>query len=71
MSEKQLQPASYGIRRTGLPHAKFYACVREGIIPAGVIVRFGRSIYIDPDKLEEFLAAGGKAFPGGWRRAPR
>lgn len=68
MSDKQLQPASYGIKRTGLPAPRFYDYVRRGVIPPGVAIRFGRCVYVDPEKLEEFIAAGGQALPGGWRK---
>jgi hypothetical protein len=44
---------------------------RENFFPAGVIVRLGRRVLVNPEKLSEFIAAGGKALPGGWRRAPR
>ena len=43
------------------------ALVREGILPT---VHLGRQKRIDPRKLEEFIQAGGKALPGGWRRKP-
>jgi excisionase family DNA binding protein len=39
---------------------------REGVIP---VVRLGRQIRINPDDLNQFIANGGKALPGGWRRA--
>ncbi len=38
---------------------------RQGILPT---VRLGRQIFVDPDRLAEFITAGGKALPGGWRR---
>jgi len=38
---------------------------REGILP---VIRLGRQYRVDPDQLAEFLAAGGRALPGGWRR---
>ena len=39
---------------------------REGIIP---VVRLGRQIRINPEELNSFIASGGKALPGGWRRS--
>jgi hypothetical protein len=44
---------------------------RKNFFPAGVIVRLGRRVLVNPERLAEFIAAGGKALPGGWRRAPR
>ena len=41
---------------------------RRGILPT---VRLGRQIFVDPARLAEFIAAGGKALPGGWRRESR
>ncbi|MEK7750427.1 MAG: helix-turn-helix domain-containing protein [Planctomycetota bacterium] len=38
---------------------------RENLIPT---VRLGRQYRVDPDALSEFIRAGGKALPGGWRR---
>jgi excisionase family DNA binding protein len=38
---------------------------REGILP---VIRLGRQYRVDPDQIEEFLRAGGRALPGGWRR---
>jgi putative molybdopterin biosynthesis protein len=40
---------------------------REGIFPT---IRLGRQIRVDPDQLADFLARGGRALPGGWRREP-
>jgi len=46
-----------------------YRAIRERILPAGVAVRIGRRMLINPDKLTEFLDSGGAALPGGWKRA--
>jgi hypothetical protein len=56
--------------RCGVTAQHFYDLVRENFFPPGVIVRFGRQIKVNPECLEEFLAAGGAALPGGWRREP-
>jgi len=40
---------------------------RTGMLPS---VRLGRSIRVHPEKLEQFIEAGGQALPGGWRRRP-
>lgn len=46
--------------------ARVYELVRQDVLPH---VRLGRQVRIDPDRLEEWIAAGGQALPGGWRRA--
>jgi hypothetical protein len=48
-----------------ISYARASAAAREGILP---VVRLGRQIFVDPDRLEEFIATGGKALPGGWKR---
>lgn len=42
-----------------------YELARSGALP---IVRIGRQIRVDPDKLSEWLDAGGAPLAGGWRR---
>jgi len=50
---------------------RVYTLAREGILPDGVVVvRLGRSVRFNPDGLDRFLAAGGRAHAGGWRREP-
>lgn len=44
---------------------RVYQMVRSGIIP---VVRLGRQIRFDKEQLERWIAAGGQAFPGGWRK---
>ncbi|MEN6535333.1 MAG: helix-turn-helix domain-containing protein [Bryobacteraceae bacterium] len=48
--------------------ARLYCMARQGILPLGVVVRFGRQLRIDAAALRTWLAAGGSALPGGWRR---
>lgn len=38
---------------------------RLGLLP---IVRLGRQVRIDPERLDAWIAEGGQALPGGWRR---
>ena len=45
-----------------------YEMVRVGIIPPGVAVRLGRQVRFAEDELRQWIAAGGQALPGGWRR---
>ena len=42
--------------------------VRQDIIPH---FRLGRQIRIDREQLQQFIARGGQALPGGWRRTAR
>lgn len=69
MSMTALQPAAYGAERLGVDQQRFYAMVREKMLPEGVIVRLGRQVRVNPARLEEWIAAGGQALrgPGGWR----
>jgi excisionase family DNA binding protein len=39
--------------------------VRQGVLPH---FRLGRQIRIDRQQLQQFIARGGQALPGGWRR---
>jgi excisionase family DNA binding protein len=38
---------------------------RTGLLP---VIRLGRQVRVCPDQLEAFMAQGGRALPGGWRR---
>jgi hypothetical protein len=41
------------------------------LLPKGVRVQIGRRVKINRLKLDELIAAGGCALPGGWRREPK
>ena len=43
---------------------------REGLFDAGIVVRLGRGKRWNLDRLEEWVARGGKALEGGWRHEP-
>jgi len=47
-------------------HSRAAELARQGVLP---VVRLGRQIRVNPDDLNQFIANGGKALPGGWRRA--
>lgn len=49
--------------------SRIYQLVREGVLPAGVVVRLGRRIKFHRTKLIEWMENGGQGLPGGWRRA--
>lgn len=52
----QIFPISYG---------RAAELARQNILP---VVRLGRQKFVDPDALEAFIAGGGRALPGDWRR---
>ena len=37
-----------------------YEMIRSGILPRGVVVRLGRHIRLNEDRLSEWIAAGGQ-----------
>jgi putative molybdopterin biosynthesis protein len=51
----------------GVSEARAYELMREKILPT---VRLGRQVRVSENALEQFVASGGKALPGGWRREP-
>jgi putative molybdopterin biosynthesis protein len=46
--------------------ARAQQMAREQLLP---VIRLGRQYRVDPDALDEFIRSGGRALPGGWRRA--
>ncbi len=62
-----LVDVEYAARRLGRNRARVYELVREGLLPC---VRMGRAVAFDPDALERWIADGGSALPGGWKREP-
>jgi hypothetical protein len=62
-----LKPVSYLTERLPISYQSAARMCRE-ILPAGVVIRIGRAVFIDPERLDEFLAQGGAALPGGWRK---
>lgn len=48
-------------------NSRAYALARAGVIP---VVRVGRQLRVDADRLNEWIANGGMALPGGWKRTP-
>jgi len=69
MSTVGLQTVKYAAERLSVDLPRMYNLIRTNVLPKGVVVRLGRSIRIDAAKLEQFIAEGGAALPGGWRRA--
>ena len=58
--------AEEAARRLGVTKPRFYELVRRGMVPA---VRLGRQVRVDAASLEAWIAAGGRALEGGWRRS--
>ena len=46
---------------------RVYSLAAEGVLPC---VRVGRRVHFDLEAVERWIAAGGQALPGGWRREP-
>jgi excisionase family DNA binding protein len=44
---------------------RVYELARDGLIP---VVRLGRQVRVEQDALRRWIASGGQALPGGWRR---
>jgi excisionase family DNA binding protein len=51
-----------------VPVPTIYQLAREGRIPG--VVRVGRLVRFDPERVEAWIEAGGQALPGGWRKEP-
>ena len=48
-----------------VPRSRAYELARQGLIPS---VRLGRQVRIEESALHEWIGAGGRGLPGGWRR---
>ena len=46
---------------------RVYELARVGLVPR---VAIGRQVRFHPDVIQKWVAAGGKALPGGWRWRP-
>jgi len=66
-----LMTVKQGAAELGMTTARVYSLIRSGVLPPGVVVHFGRSLRLSRSSLlDTFIAQGGKALPGGWRRKP-
>jgi excisionase family DNA binding protein len=65
-----LIPLKDAAERLGIsyPHAADLA--RTGALPPGVVVRVGRLVKVNPEKLDAWMDEGGQALSDGWRHAP-
>ena len=55
-------------KRLDLNRAQVYSLIRDGVLGAPVVVRVGRAYRVNVEALEGWIAAGGAAFPNGWRK---
>jgi hypothetical protein len=44
----------------GISPQSLYTRIRQGVLPPGVVVRFGRTVRIDPAALRDFIRRGGQ-----------
>lgn len=51
--------------RLGIRPDRVYTLIREQLLPC---VKLGRQVRVDATQLEAWIASGGQALPGGWRR---
>ena len=49
-----------------VPEARVFDLARQGLLPH---VRLGRQVRFPESAVAEFIESGGRALPGGWRRA--
>ena len=52
---------------TGIPVSRLYELARQDLIPH---VHLGRQIRFSEQAIRAWVADGGAALPGGWRREP-
>ncbi len=65
ISLQQLLTVEHVADVLNLTRARTYDIIRSGILPC---VKIGRQVRVHPDRLREFIEAGGAALPGGWRK---
>ena len=65
----RLSSAAEVARRLGISAGRVYELVREELLPGAA--RLGRQLRISEHAVAEFIAGGGKAWPGGWRKTSR
>lgn len=66
--QNKLQTLKWAAERLNVSTARATSMAREGILPAGVVVRLGRQWRVHPERLEAFIDSGGQALAGGWKR---
>lgn len=61
-----LETLDYACKVLNIRRKQAEDLARRGILP---IVRVGRQVRVSPPALDEWIASGGAALPGGWRRS--
>lgn len=64
MSSPRLMTAQETAKLLGVSRHRLYQMAKNGLIPS---CRLGRQVKFDRTQIEEWLAKGGTALPGGWR----
>ena len=64
MSSSRLMTAQETAKLLGVSKHRIYQMAKKGLIP---YCRLGRQVKFDRKQIEEWLAKGGTALPGGWR----
>jgi hypothetical protein len=63
-----------GARKYDIEPKVFYDAILNGIFDSeeipGIVVRLGRRIKLNSEKLDQFIESGGQSWPGGWRKEP-
>ncbi|MFQ6583346.1 helix-turn-helix domain-containing protein [Priestia megaterium] len=63
MNKKLLRTAEVA-NILNVTEARVYSMAREGFLP---VVKLGRHVRVDQDKLNEWIENGGHTLPGGWK----
>ena len=61
MSDPILITVSAAAVIVGLPVQRVYALIRQGTLPTGVVVHFGRTVRINSPRLQEYIDNGGQS----------
>ena len=65
MIESELIDLRQTAKTLHITYGKAPELARQGVLP---VVRLGRQVRVCPKRLAAFIASGGRALPGGWRR---
>jgi excisionase family DNA binding protein len=65
-----LIPLKDAAGRLGITYDHAAELARQGILPPGVVVRLGRLVKVNPEKLDTWLEQGGQPLSDGWRHSP-
>jgi len=65
MNESEFLTLKEAAMKLKVSYARAAELARAGLIP---VVRLGRQVRVDAERLREFRRSGGQALSGGWRR---